>query len=95
MAFRKKEVDLLDAAINDVLVRMRKIGPDEDEYRRLVVYLDRLMEMQRNKKPRFTVSPDTVAIILGNVAIALIVTQYERADVIATKAKDFLMTKKL
>ncbi len=89
--FKKKKPDKLDLAINDVLTRMRVIGCDADEYRTLVVYLDRLMEMKKERKPRFSVSPDTIAIIVGNVVIALIIVKYEKADVITTKAKDFLL----
>lgn len=87
----KKKVDPLEVAINDVLTRMRVVGCDDDEYRQLVVYLDRLMQMKREKKPRFSVSPDTIAIIVGNLVIALVIVKYEKADVITTKAKDFLI----
>lgn len=87
----KKKNDPLDVAINDVLSRMRAIGPNDDEYRQLVVYLDRLMSMKKERKPRFAVSPDTIAIVVGNLIAVLIITQYEKADVITTKAKEFML----
>lgn len=87
---RRKKPDALGVAISDVHARMRVVGTDDEEYKRLIVYLDRLMDMKAKQRPKFPVSPDTLAIVLGNLAIAIFVTQHERAHVITTKALNFM-----
>lgn len=90
----KKEKSDLDVAIADVHARMREVGPDDEEYRQLVVYLDRLMTMKTAEKQSFKVTPDTIAIIVGNLVVALIIVNYEREHVVATKALDFVLKRK-
>lgn len=92
--FKKKEPSDLDIAIRDVHTRMRVVGTDSDEYRQLVVYLDRLMTMKTAEKQSFKVSPDTVAIIAGNIIVAIIIVAYEREHVVSSKALDFVLKRK-
>lgn len=91
---RRKKEDELDVAISDVLKRMRIVGPNDQEYRQLVTVLDRLMDMRNHREPRWSVSPDTLAIVIGNLIAVVIVTQHERAAVVSTKALDFLIKRK-
>ena len=86
----KKEPKELELVINDVLARMLRTDPSDEEYRQLVVYLDRLMAMKTNEKSAFRVSPDTLAIVGGNLIIALIVIAYEKEHVVTTKLFGFL-----
>lgn len=89
----KKKTDI-DVVIDDVTTRMRVVGPDDPEYKKLVKYLDHLTKMRDAQRNRRRVSPDTVAIVLGNLAIAVIVVLAERDNVISTKARDFLTRSK-
>lgn len=91
---RQKKPDQLDQAIADVHARMRVVGTDDEEYKKLIVYLDRLMDMKAKKKPKFAVSPDTLAVVLGNLLVAVIITQHERAHVITSKALSFMSKNK-
>lgn len=88
LPWRKKTE--LDIAIDDVLTRMRVVGPDDDEYKKLVKYLGHLNKMRDESRKSGKVSKDTLAIVLGNVGIVVAVLAYENSHVITTKALDFI-----
>lgn len=83
----------LDIVIDDVVTRMRVIGPDDPEYKKLVKYLSHLTKMRDESRKNRRVSPDTIAIVLGNVGIVVAVIAYEQGHVVTTKALDFITKK--
>ena len=82
--FKQRE-SIVDEAIGDVLTQMRKIGVDSAEYPKLVVQLDRLMEM-RAKEPQNRLSKDTLAIVAGNLMGIMLIVAYEQRHVIRQTA---------
>lgn len=92
LPWRKKSE--LDIVIDDVLTRMRVVGPDDDEYKKLVKYLGHLNKMRDESRKSGKVSKDTIAIVLGNVGIVVAVLAYENAHVVTTKALDFIIKKR-
>lgn len=87
LAFWRKPSEL-EVVIEDVMTRMRVVGPDDPEYDNLVKYLGHLTKMRDEARGR-RVSPDTVAIIVGNLVIAVVVVLAERDSVLSTKFRDF------
>jgi hypothetical protein len=45
----------------------------------------------KSKKDRWRVSPDTMAIVAGNLIGIVIMVKYERFNVLTSKAKDMLL----
>lgn len=85
--FNKKSEDTaLDKAICDAL---ENLSPYDDDYTKKVKAITMLHQLKQNEKPE-RVSPDTMALILGNlVGIGIIVT-HERLHVITSKSVSFL-----
>jgi hypothetical protein len=77
----------LDDLIDKTIQRMMTLDETTDDYRKLVVVLDRLSKMKAETKlPRQKLSPDTAASVLGTVLAVLITVGYERMHVVTSKA---------
>lgn len=87
-----KKPDLLETQINAVLNKMSEVGPDSEEYRKLIVYLDRLNSMKVSNRPH-RISGDTMAIVVGNLLGILIIVAYEQKHVMSSRAFGFGMKK--
>ena len=83
--FKRTEEKYLDELIERVVEDMQMFGPESEEYPKLVNTLERLHKLKAEKKPS-RVSPDTVAIVLGNLLGILIIVMYEEKHVITSKA---------
>ena len=84
---------ILDEPIDRVLTEMNTYGPDSPEYEKLVRHLERLKDMKANERQHFVVSPDTIALVLGNLAGILIIVAYEQKHVMTSKAMGFIKPK--
>jgi hypothetical protein len=77
----------LDDLIQNTISKMAALDETSEEFRKLVVILDRLMKMKTENQPRrLRVSPDTMATVFGNLVAVLIVVGYERMHVMTSKA---------
>ncbi len=75
----------IDALVKD----LGNTAFEDKEYATKVEQLGKLMDIQKKKKVR--ISPDTVAIIIANLAGIVLILGYERAHVITTKALGFII----
>lgn len=87
--FVKKESEY-DKSITRVLEDMDMYGPGSDEYDDLIKHLEKLRNWRAEEQTSRRVSPDTLAIVAGNVAIALIIVAFEQKHVVTTKLHGFL-----
>lgn len=94
--FTKKtpEPTRIDEAINVIIVEMRNKKATDPEYAVMVSQLERLYKLKEIDSPKKRVSPDTVALIAGNLAGILLILNYERAHVVTSKALGFVMKAK-
>jgi len=90
MFSRKAVKTKLDEAIDLVLSEMQTISSDSDEYAKMIVQLERLYKLKEIDSPK-RVSPDTLAIVAGNLAGILLILNFERAGVVTSKALSFVM----
>lgn len=81
----KRTEDKVDALIDRVIEDMEMFGPDSEEYPKLIANLEKLYKLRAEKKPS-RVSPDTLAIVMGNLLGILIIVAYEEKHVITSKA---------
>lgn len=82
----------LDGPINKVLDDMTVYGPDSPEYLNLMNHLERLTKMQRHE--RRSVSPDTMAIVVGNLLGILTIVAYEQKHVMVSKGLGMILRTK-
>lgn len=80
----------IDTVIDDALYQLKGINVDSDEYTEI---MNQISELYRLKEKTSTkhVSPDTLAIIVGNLAGIVLILGYERAHVVTSKALSFVI----
>jgi hypothetical protein len=80
----------LDLAIDQILDEMQGYTCDEDEYDKMTDQLKKLYKLKAINAPE-RVSKDTLALIAGNLLVALVIVAYEQKAVVTTKATNFLL----
>lgn len=85
-----REASNLEKAIDTLLTQMSVVSCDSDEYAKMVVSLDKLYKLKEIDAPK-RVSPDTLALIGGNIAGILLIIGHEKVNVITTKALGFVL----
>jgi hypothetical protein len=80
----------LNFAINRVLDDMDTYGPDAPEYPALLASLERLTELRTTSRSA-RVSPDTMAIVAGNLLGILVIVAYEHTHVVVSKSLPLLL----
>jgi hypothetical protein len=91
--FWLRKSSVLDEPITKALTDMKTYDLDTIEYRAAIEHLEQLMKMKTEER-RNRVSADTIAIIAGNVMVALIIVGYERGHVMTSKTMSFVLRPK-
>lgn len=91
---RSKEKTKLEKEIDEVLAVMSGISQTSDDYMVLAgnlteLYSARTKEQELERKNR--VSPETVAVIAGNLLGIALILYHEQANVITSKALGFIL----
>lgn len=87
---RKPKVDPnLDPVVDGILSEMQVYGPDTQEYTNLLGHLERVYALRKNDE-RKRVSPDTMALVAGNLLGILIIVAYEQKHVMTSKGLGFV-----
>lgn len=87
---KQSEPTGLQLVIDALEARLVKVQPDTDEYPKMVEQLTKLHKLKESETPK-RLSPDVVATVAGNLAGILLILQYERANVITSKALSFVL----
>lgn len=77
LMFWKNESHPTDTLIEAVIERLREVGPDSDEYPRLLAYLERLTGVKVEER-RDPFNWDRVILVVGNLAGVLLIIVYEQ-----------------
>ena len=86
---RKQEKSIFDIETERVITEMGIMHPDEEDYTTAVKNLKTLQEAAAIK-PDPPIKKEAVLAIVGNLAITMLILNFEKADVIATKALSFI-----
>lgn len=88
--FRKTQTPTgIDSAIEDILSEMKGFTAETDEYATMIDQLCKLHAMKVAEKPS-NVNPDTLALIVGNIFGIVLILEFERMNVITSKAMSFV-----
>jgi len=79
----------LDKAIDNVLREMEDNSADSKEFAQMTKQLVKLSKLREQSQRR--VSPDTIAVVTGNLAGILFIVAHERTHVITSKAINFVL----
>lgn len=80
----------LDDVITEALTQTSGISIDTEEYANKVETLSKLYKLKETDS-KSRISPDTVAIVAGNLAGIVLILGYERAHVVTSKALGFVL----
>lgn len=80
----------LEKEIDAVLVQMSLLRPDSKEYSAMAGNLEKLYKAKSGERNRH-ISPDTIAIVAGNLLGIALILGYEKTNVVTTKALGFVM----
>jgi hypothetical protein len=88
--FRREEATIYDEAIDKTLESLVTYGTEDAEFGDALSYLERLTKLKAERR-RGKVSPDTIAMVVGNLAGILVVVAYEQKHVMTSKAMALLL----
>lgn len=80
----------VDLAIDEVLREMQGFTSDTEQYASMVDQLSKLYKLKEDTSKK-RVSPDTLAIVAGNLLGIVVIVGYERAEVVTSKALSLLL----
>jgi len=80
----------LEKAINELLNDMTSFTSDSKEYTIMVDQLTKLYSLKVLDRPK-RISPDTLAIVAGNLIGILVIVGHERANIVTSKALSFVL----
>lgn len=87
-ARKEREETALDKVINE---NLRWLDPNSDDYMQSIEALERLYKLKQQETAMSKISPDTAAMIAGNILGILLIIHYERANILASKALSFVL----
>lgn len=87
--FGPKPKTELDKAIDSVLREMETYTSETKEYAQMTKQLSKLVKLREQSRRR--VSPDTMAVVTGNLAGILFIVVHERAHVVTSRALNFVL----
>lgn len=85
-----RETSALDEAIDDLFRELQGFSADEEGYAKASDQLVKLIKLKKETEPSWRVSPDTLALIGANLLGILLILNFERAGVVASKALSFV-----
>jgi len=85
--------DALQIAIDEALAQLNGLEVTSTEYTKTMDQVTALYKLQEKNSPK-RVSPDTIAIVVGNLAGIALILGYEQAHVVTSKALGFVIKSK-
>lgn len=91
--FPKRKASSFDEPIDRVLAQMKDTDLNEEEFNTLMTHLERMNRLRLEDRAR-KVSPDTMAIVVGNLIGLVIIVGFERNNIITSKGLGFILRAK-
>lgn len=86
----KKEKTMLEKEIEAILLDMKDMDINSDEYEVALNHLTILHEI-KTKEKKWNVSPDTMAVVVANLLGIILILKHEELNVITSKAMNFVI----
>lgn len=93
LKFWQEQKSIYDEPIEKVLLEMKEAGSDSPQFAEQLALLERLASMKEKTKSIMKVSPDTVAIVAGNLLGILIIVAYEQKHPMTSKGLNYIKPK--
>ena len=79
----------LEVTRDEAIAELRVLTAEDPAYAKIMAHVQTLSNLILAEKPE-RLSPNTLAVVLGNAGIAVLVVGYEHGNVITTKVQSFL-----
>lgn len=80
----------LEEARDTALLELKNFSADDKEYSTMMIHVKTLSELIAAEKAE-TLNPNTMAIVVGNAVVALLVIGYESKNVVTSKVLSFML----
>jgi len=80
----------LEKVVDSILDDMSKYEANSDEYSDMANNLEKLLKAKSYEKQK-GISPDTMAIVIGNLIGIVLILKHEKVDIITSKALGFVL----
>lgn len=90
MFTKRKELGLLDLALNRAVRELDRHEMNSEEYAKVLDIASKLHTMKQEDLPK-SVSKDTLAIVVANLLGIFMIIQHERVNVITSRAMNLVM----
>lgn len=87
-AKKSAEDSKLENAVDNVYSEMAGLSSDSEEYAKMTDQLVKLYSLKENPK---RVSPDTLAVVIGNILGIILIVGHERAHIVTSKALNLIL----
>lgn len=91
--FKRNESDL-----DDAIVQLKRVlntySPGDPEWDAAMDRMEGLIELRGKTSPDRRISPDTLAVVAGNLLGILVIVGYEHSHVMVSKASGFIIRPK-
>lgn len=87
---RKKELSSLEQEIETLIDEMSYYPRNSDEYSQMANQLVKLYSLKETDSKR-RITPDTLAIVAGNLLGIILIVGHERMNVVTSKALNFIL----
>ena len=87
--FKSPEKTELEVVRTLAIAQLGGHSADSDEYKKIIKHIDVLSKQIDAARPE-KLSPNTIAVVLGNVGVAGLILWFERDNVLTTKVHSFL-----
>lgn len=91
MLTRTKVPTLLEIVTTSAIEALKDHQPDSDEYGVILSRVETLHDMNRTAKSDSQVSPETKATIAANLIGIAMILNFERANIVTSKAVGFIL----
>lgn len=91
---RKDKRSLLEKEVHSLLTKLSTMDSASEEYGKVLRHLETLQTCltdEKKVKSEYVISPDTIAIIAGNLLGIALILSFEKANVLTTKAIGFVL----
>lgn len=87
---KKDDKPNIDKEIKNLLLELDELSPTSDEYQTILENVERLSKA-KSYEQKSGLSPDTVAVVAGNLLGIAMIIWHERVNVITSKALGFII----
>lgn len=91
--FKTTKPEPLDEILDDALAQLKEIKVSDPNYPAIMGHVHDLYKLKEQNAPK-RVSPDTIAMVVGNLAGVALIVFHEQAHVVSTKALGFVLKTK-